>query len=118
MRRALERFESVARAPWFNDALWLFICAGIVSAALLMRPSYEAVSLFGFDVPVLCTWRRFTGMSCPGCGLTRSFVFFAHGRLREAFEMNVFGPAAFVWVFVQIPWKGRKLWLRRKAAAP
>lgn len=105
MWSALKRFEDLSRRAWFGDALWLALCVAITALALWMRPSVEAVSLFGFDVPVLCTFRRFTGMSCPGCGLTRSFVFLAHGQLSLAFQMNPLGPIAFAWVVAQIPWR-------------
>jgi hypothetical protein len=105
----LQRFESVARQRWFGDAALLAICVVVVGLALLMTPSSAEISLFGWDVPILCTFRRLTGWPCPGCGLTRSFVFLAHGQLADAFRMNVFGPFAFVWVLAQIPWRALRI---------
>ncbi|MEQ1501696.1 MAG: DUF2752 domain-containing protein [Myxococcota bacterium] len=105
MRDLLDRFERIARRAWFGDAVFLTVSVAILAAAAILHPSSEAVSLFGIDVPVLCTWRRFTGYPCPGCGLTRSFVFLAHGQLRAAFGMNLFGPPAFVYVAAQVPWR-------------
>ena len=46
--------------------------------------------------PVLCPFRRATGVPCPSCGLTRSWTAVAHGRLRDGFRMHPFGPPAFV----------------------
>lgn len=83
---------------------------GIVVLAVFLTPSTEELSLFGWDVPVLCTFRRVTGFPCPGCGLTRSFVFLAHGHLVDAFRMNLFGPPAFVWVVAQLPWRAVRIW--------
>ncbi|MBB4136022.1 DUF2752 domain-containing protein [Gordonia humi] len=44
------------------------------------------------DGPVLCPFRRLTGLPCPGCGLTRSFVYTMHGDLPAAFAAHAFGP--------------------------
>lgn len=44
------------------------------------------------DGPVLCPFRRLTGLPCPACGLTRSFVYTTHGHLAEAFHSHAFGP--------------------------
>ena len=42
----------------------------------------------GFGVP--CLWRVLFDVVCPGCGLTRASLLLAHGRFREAAEMNAF----------------------------
>lgn len=39
-----------------------------------------------------CLMRILTGLPCPGCGMTRSWVHTAHGNLGTAFEYNLFGP--------------------------
>lgn len=75
----------------------------------------EHVSVFGFDVPVLCTWRRLTGLPCPGCGLTRSFVLLAHGQVLAAFRANLLGPLVFLLVASQVPFRAWRL--GRRAAA-
>ncbi|WP_137294576.1 DUF2752 domain-containing protein [Nocardioides dongxiaopingii] len=43
------------------------------------------------DGAVICPFRRVTGLPCPGCGLTRSWVDLAHGDLAGAWAMNPFG---------------------------
>lgn len=43
------------------------------------------------DGPVICPFRALTGLPCPGCGLTRSWVYAAHGWWRESFAANPFG---------------------------
>lgn len=45
--------------------------------------------------PVVCPLRRTTGVPCPGCGLSRSFVATAHLGFREAFAFHPFGPLLF-----------------------
>src|SRR5690349_11305293 len=43
------------------------------------------------DGPVVCPFRLLTGLPCPGCGLTRSWVYLAHGQWRDSFLVNPFG---------------------------
>lgn len=52
--------------------------------------------------PVLCPFRLATGLPCPGCGLTRSWVAAAHGNLATAFADNVFGPVSLVAVMLAV----------------
>jgi len=44
--------------------------------------------------PVLCVFRRATGVPCPSCGLTRSWTATAHGRVRDGFRLHPLGPPA------------------------
>jgi hypothetical protein len=48
----------------------------------------------GFGVP-LCSFKAYTGLPCPGCGLTRSLIDIAHGDLRGALVMNPIGLVLF-----------------------
>jgi hypothetical protein len=41
--------------------------------------------------PILCPFRLATGLPCPGCGLTRAWVFIAHGDFGAALRANPFG---------------------------
>lgn len=69
---------------------WLPVLAptGVLLTAWLYRPYV----LLG---PELCGFHRATGIDCPGCGLTRSFCFTAHGELAAAFGFNGLGPVLF-----------------------
>ena len=42
--------------------------------------------------PVLCMIRRLTGVTCPGCGLTRSFVALLYGRWSSAMHHHPLAP--------------------------
>lgn len=52
--------------------------------------------------PVLCPFRLATGLPCPGCGLTRSWVAAAHGDLSTAFADNLFGPISLAVVMLAV----------------
>jgi hypothetical protein len=80
---------------WFADAVAIAVGLAPLVIAVLLTPGDDAVSLFGWDIPTVCQWRRLFGISCPGCGLTRSFVYLAHLHLVDAFRMNYAGPPLF-----------------------
>ncbi|GAB24176.1 MAG TPA: DUF2752 domain-containing protein [Gordonia polyisoprenivorans] len=41
--------------------------------------------------PILCPFRLVTGLPCPGCGLTRSWVYGVHGDWSQSFAAHPFG---------------------------
>jgi len=43
-----------------------------------------------------CSFKHLTGLSCPGCGLTRSFHAFANFHINEAFGFHLIGPVLFL----------------------
>ncbi len=114
----LRWFDATTRAPGFGDRAMVALALAVLTFALLLEPSDAAVTLFGWEVPVSCAFRRLTGVPCPGCGLTRSFVYLAHGQALDAFRMNLLGPFAFTALLVQAPWRVWRLWRRRQASAP
>ena len=61
-------------------------------------------------LPELCTAKRFTGIGCPGCGMTRAFINIADGRFVRAFQFN---PASFIvfgLLLAQIPIRIVQIW--------
>ena len=66
----------------------------VVSAVLLLSAVLEPAWVE--QQPTLCVVHRMTGIPCPGCGLTRSFVASAHGDLSGAFAFHAFGPLLFL----------------------
>jgi hypothetical protein len=59
---------------------------GLVTAAVWPVQHVE-------DGPVVCPFRLLTGLYCPFCGMTRSFVYTLHGHVGDAFAAHLFGPA-------------------------
>lgn len=90
---------------WVGEVILAAVFGGPILLAVLLEPSASAVTLFGWEVPAVCGFRNLTGMGCPGCGLTRSFSFMAHGAPLAAFEMNIFGPLLFLGFASQPPYR-------------
>jgi hypothetical protein len=97
--------REIARQYWVGEVVLAAFFGAVVLAAALLSPSSEAVSLFGVEVPALCAFRNLTGTGCPGCGLTRSFSFMAHGDPVQAFRMNWIGPFLFLAFASQPPYR-------------
>jgi hypothetical protein len=59
----------------------LLLCLAIISISVTVTPID--------DSPVsLCVFRVLTGIPCPGCGMTRAFIYLGHGNFRNAVVHN------------------------------
>jgi hypothetical protein len=97
--------------PWLirrhKEALVLS-CLAIAMMLLLQVDDGERVSLCGFEnhpLPPLCMSRAWFGVECPACGLTRSMVLFAHGRIAESFALHRLGWLLAILIAFQIPYR-------------
>ena len=94
--------------------LMIFVlCLAIVGASMMLSPTDSVVALGGFEIPELCLWRRLTGHSCPGCGMTRSFTYMGHGQIIDAFRLHRLGPLLYALVAVQVPLRAWRMWHTR-----
>lgn len=84
-----------AATPRPTSAEWL-AAGGVVALGAACFLSPDTIE----DGPVICPFRRLTGLPCPGCGLTRSWVYLVHGWWRESFLAHPFGVVAVVAVLV------------------
>lgn len=92
-------------------ALLLGAAAVIAVAALLHVEGESQVALpfLGQPLPELCGWKRFFGVGCPGCGLTRCFIALAHGNPVAAWHFNPAGIPLFAGVAFQLPYRAAQL---------
>jgi hypothetical protein len=44
----------------------------------------------------VCLFENLFGIPCPGCGMTRAFLYLGHGDIESALQLNVNSPAAFL----------------------
>jgi hypothetical protein len=95
------------------EHLWILgFCLVAISGAYILDLSPEGAVVFSsdhfglrFQLPETCMSRRIFGVSCPGCGLTRSFVAVAHGNIRMGIEANIMGPILYLLCWLQIPYR-------------
>lgn len=99
-----------ARCPE-HLCLLALAAAAVIGSCLLQTTPEGALRLTvpfsttEFRVAEVCTSRRVFGVSCPGCGLTRSFAATARGDYRAAFRCNPMGPILFVICLAQVPYR-------------
>lgn len=74
--------------------------AVLLASALLPLPRHDAIA----GLPSVCLFHNFTGLPCPGCGLTRSWVSMAHGHFGEALVWHPLGPLMFVATLLYALW--------------
>ena len=82
-----DRFLSrnALRIRWIKLAIF---CAPLLGAYFYSHTSYSS--------PFFCPFRVVTGIPCPTCGMTRSFMAIAQGDLAKAVSYNLFGPFLFL----------------------
>ena len=89
---------------------WTFLLIAVVviagSSLLRIQDGREViVPILDKPLPGTCTFLRFTGIPCPGCGLTRSFISIGHGDFVGAWRFNPAGLFFFAVVAFQIPYR-------------
>ena len=85
------------------DLAFAAIAAAQLALAAWLQPAGDAVALpDGSPLGGACWFHEVFGLPCPLCGMTRSFVALAHGRIGDAFRFHAAGPllAAAMAVFV------------------
>ncbi|MBW2261523.1 MAG: DUF2752 domain-containing protein [Deltaproteobacteria bacterium] len=64
----------------------VFIVLGLVLAWFLAPGTIGNATVPGFTI---CPFRNFTGLPCPGCGMTRAFHHLVHLEFAEAAAYNI-----------------------------
>ena len=59
----------------------------------------------GHPLPEVCGMRRFFGTRCPGCGLTRSFIYLTEGNWRASLAEHRLGWLLALAVLLQFPYR-------------
>ncbi|TKJ36452.1 MAG: hypothetical protein CEE38_11600 [Planctomycetes bacterium B3_Pla] len=83
----------------------LALCVLAVSGSLLLRHGGDGLYLFGIRWPAGCPLYQNFDVKCALCGLTRSFCSIAKGDFSGAAQFHSLGPAFFVFVCLQIPYR-------------
>jgi hypothetical protein len=87
--------------------LWISCAVIVMSLTLTVRSDeHAAFRLFpDWPIPSACPSHIIFGVDCPGCGLTRSFIYLAQGDWRLAFREHRAGWLLALAVVLQIPYR-------------
>lgn len=85
-----QRRVYLARGVQFAPRIVVLGIAALSAAGLVIARLWPVASVD--SGPTTCLFRILTGLPCPACGMTRSWVHLAHGDVATAFEYNLFGP--------------------------
>jgi hypothetical protein len=83
----------------------LGLCLAIFAAAFLLDADDTGVYILGWKWPVKCAMYETFHVRCATCGMTRAFVYAAHGKWDSAWQMNVMWPAAAVMLLLEVPYR-------------
>lgn len=100
--------QSIPALHW----TFLLMALGIILLSFTMTAQGgDKVTLPGFAAPLpeLCATKAYTGVRCPGCGLSRSFIAISHGQFAKAWRLNPASVLVYLFVLVQIPWQAFQL---------
>lgn len=88
--KADTQFETNPFEPSKRLAVLTLVGLSVVflASTLLKPPSGDYFTVCGF--------KNFTGLPCPGCGLTHSFCALGSGNIMGAFGFNLLGPPLFL----------------------
>jgi hypothetical protein len=112
---AAPRRASPAYHAWL---LGLSVAVIVLAALLNIRQETQVVlPWLGVPLPEICWWRRYLGLDCPGCGLTRCFISMAHGDLAGAWHYHPLGIFLFAALFAHVPYRAVQWWRVRRGLA-
>jgi hypothetical protein len=87
-------------------AWWIAgVTAVLLAARLLTVDGVQGVrfSWIDYRLPELCSFRRMFGADCPGCGMTRSFIYASRFQWMNAWMLNPAGTLLFLSLALSIP---------------
>jgi len=87
----------------------LAVAIGIIGLSMLLTTvdnrTVSLPGLAGYPLPEVCQSRRLFQLDCPGCGLTRSFIHFFHGRWAASYQLHRLGWLVAAFIILQIPYR-------------
>ena len=68
---------------------------------LLFGMLFVLIAISG-TIKLNCIFKKLFNISCPGCGLTRSFRALLRLDIISSFKYNIFGPVLFIIIIISI----------------
>lgn len=84
------------------------LCSIIIIISYILSIKNNMICLPPFNnllFPTTCVFKMITGLNCPFCGLTRSFVALSHLQFLTAWELNRAGVFIYLLVLWQLPYR-------------
>jgi len=87
--------------------IMFFICLLVLLFSFVLKVERGQVDFPGFKIhlPSACLMKTLFKIECPFCGLSRSLVESAHLNFKSAISYNLAGPAFFLFLLLQIPYR-------------
>ena len=109
-------FPSDGLGVRYHLVILILATSVLVLAALLSEKEGSVFIPFtDFPMPGVCTFKSMTGLDCPGCGLTRSFVHLVRANFARAWQFNPAGILVFAVVVFQVPYRSIQLYRNWKS---
>lgn len=86
----------------FRDEPYLILntfFAGVVILIIVYSGIFSPVQN---NYPIVCIHEKITGEPCFSCGLSHSFSLIVRGRIREAYQWNIYGMRVFLFFISQL----------------
>ncbi len=99
-----EAGSSKRKGELLPNIIVLIVCSAILGGALIGQVSPlrdSRVRVGGAAIPDICMFRAYTGLPCPGCGLTRSLIAAAQGKIGLSFSYHRLGFITLLYVLIQ-----------------
>ncbi len=105
------------RPRWTFHIIMLSVAVLVTILSFVLTtngPTDVVIPWLNVTLPSTCGMQNMVGVDCPGCGLTRSFITLAHGKLDASLAFNPAGILIFGVVLFQIPYRIAQLWRLRR----
>lgn len=98
MKDIYKKWLALLGKPFIRLILFIFTCLAFGIAFFVLyriNPSQNTL-------PLSCSFLRFTGLYCPGCGMTRALYSAIHGNFKDAFSYNILWPFIVLLMMVSV----------------
>lgn len=104
---------------WRRHVEVLVVCSAVLVLSFTLQVRTDQKVEFeiapNWPAPETCLSRAFWDVSCPGCGLTRSFIYLASGDWRASLNVSRIGWVFALAVVLQVPYRVFMLnWLSQR----
>jgi hypothetical protein len=87
---------------------WIAVAAIVLAFVLQVLPDQEHVAVRGLGrlvLPGTCLSKDLFHHDCPGCGLTRSVIYFAHMDWSDSWKLHRLGWLMAILIVSQLPYR-------------